>query len=148
MNNIIKWGYLLQLAGLDDGGVAVLVVGQTKQDVVANGPRHDPGSLWWEGYSTTVSNFTLRWHQLSQDHHEQGTLEETWSHFIVLLHFYSGALRCCSHIEQPVMSLHVAQIQRRLYKHPKFHLDEMISLTYLPWASGSSHRQHLALLQV
>ena len=72
----MKWSYLLQLAGLDDWGVAVLIIGQAKQDVVSNRPRHDPGSLWWEGDATAVSDFTLRWHQLSQDHHEQGTLEE------------------------------------------------------------------------
>lgn len=76
MNIMINWRYLLQLAGLDYGGVAVLVIGQAKQDVVSNRPRHDPGSLRWEGDATAVSDFTLRWHQLSQDHHEQGTLEE------------------------------------------------------------------------
>lgn len=37
--------YLLQLASLDDGGVAVLVIGQAKQDVVTDCPGHDPGSL-------------------------------------------------------------------------------------------------------
>lgn len=75
--NIIKWRYLLQLTGSDDRGVAVLVVGQAKQDVVSNGPRHDPGSLGWEGDAAAVSDFTFWWHQLSQDHHEQGTLEQT-----------------------------------------------------------------------
>lgn len=38
--------YLFQLAGLNDGGVAVLVVGQAKQDVVTDCSWHDPGSLW------------------------------------------------------------------------------------------------------
>lgn len=72
---IIKCRYLLQLTGFDDGRVAVLVVGQAKQDVVSDGPWHDPGSLRWEGDASAVSDFTLRRHQLSQDHHEQGTLE-------------------------------------------------------------------------
>lgn len=51
--------YLFQLAGLDDRGVAILVVGQTKQDVVADCSRHYPGSLWREGNAAAVSDFTL-----------------------------------------------------------------------------------------
>ena len=68
--------YLLQLTGLDDRGVTVLVVGQAKQDVVADCPLHDPGGLRWEGDATAVADFALRRHQLSEDQHEQGTLEE------------------------------------------------------------------------
>lgn len=89
MKNMIKWMYLLQLAGLDNGSVTVLVIGQTKQDVVSNRPRHDPRSLRWEGDATAVSDFTLRGHQLSQDHHEQRTLEEkpgyTSSNYVFIL---------------------------------------------------------------
>lgn len=68
--------YLLQLAGFDDGGVAVLVVREAKQDVVPNGARHDPGGLWREGDAAAVPDRPLRGHQLSQDHHEQGALVE------------------------------------------------------------------------
>lgn len=57
--NIIKGRYLLQLTGLDDRGVAVLVVRQAKQDVVSDGPRHDPGSLRREGDAAAVSDFTF-----------------------------------------------------------------------------------------
>lgn len=74
---IIKGRYLLQLTGLDDRGVAVLVIRQAKQDVVSDSPRHDPGSLRREGDAAAVSDFTFWWHQLSQDHHEQWTLEQT-----------------------------------------------------------------------
>ena len=66
--------YLFQLTGFDNRGVAVLVVGQAKQDVVADGPGHDPGSLWGEGDASTVSDLALRGHQLTQNHHQQGTL--------------------------------------------------------------------------
>lgn len=68
--------YLLQLAGFDDGSVAVFVVGEAKQDVVPDGARHDPGGLRREGDAAAVSNGSLRGDQLSQDHHEQGALEE------------------------------------------------------------------------
>lgn len=68
--------YLLQLASFDDGGVAVLVVGQAEQDVVPDGARHDPGGLRREGDVSAVSDPALRGHQLSQDHHQQGALEE------------------------------------------------------------------------
>lgn len=68
--------YLLQLAGFDDGSVAVFVVGEAKQDVVPDGARHNPGGLWREGDAAAVSDRPLRGHQLAQDHHEQGALEE------------------------------------------------------------------------
>lgn len=73
---MIKWLYLFQLAGLDDGGVTVLVVGQAEQDVVTDGPRHDPGGLWREGDAAAVPDFSLWRHQLPEDHHEQGALRE------------------------------------------------------------------------
>lgn len=51
--------YLLQLTGLDDRGVAELVVGQTKQDVVTDGSGHDPGGLGGEGDPPTVFDLPL-----------------------------------------------------------------------------------------
>lgn len=80
-----KLMYLFQLTGLDDRGVAVFIVGQAKQDVVTNRSRHDPGSLWREGDAAAVSDFALRWHQLTHDHHEQGTLEETRNNAVTLI---------------------------------------------------------------
>ena len=37
--------YLFKLAGFDNRGVAVLVISQAEQDVVTNGPWHEPRSL-------------------------------------------------------------------------------------------------------
>lgn len=71
-----KGFYLLQLTGVDHRSVAILIVGQAKQDVFSDGPGHDPGILGWEGDAAAVFDFTFCWHEFSQDHHEQGTLKE------------------------------------------------------------------------
>lgn len=66
---------------------------------------------------------------------------------LCFIRFYSEILRCCFNIKnlQWVSIFQCLQSWHNLYKQlSNFHL----SLTNLPCASGSSHRQHLSLFQV
>lgn len=66
--------YLLKLACFDHTLVAILIIGQTKMDVVSDGAWHDPGCLGGVGDSTAVSDFPRGGNQLPEDGHQQWAL--------------------------------------------------------------------------
>lgn len=67
--------YLFKLASLDNTGISVFIIRETKYNVLFNGSGYDPWHLRGEGDAAAVLNNSLRRLQFSHDHHQKRALK-------------------------------------------------------------------------